>query len=1003
MAIDSRLRALLRLCVVFMMAHAYGNASVRAESAIATPLRPQGHPGLGTLGGIAQTRDGFLWFGGREGLNRYDGTDVRAYPGPTGVPFATHGVHSILASKQGGLWVATGDGILGFGSKETAALYSDKRGKGALVFITPNGASITAETSPPSQVWVWSMKEDDLGNLWLATDRGLGLVKTQAAASMRRIEWVNCDQVTHDTLVADVLVTSTGLWLATDRGVFVRRGGRCHPTVVTEPVIALAEGHNSEIFVGTSRGLLEIVDGALRRQMLEGSGLPSLGVRKLLPDSDGSLWIGTGSGIVAIDSQWRITRSQLTPVVLNIFKDDEGSLWYLTSTRGAVQLKPAAVTTLEPSDGLGGTMAFAVLAARDGSVWVTTPQALTRFRAGRSDPYVYGKDVNIWSARAMAEALDGGVWFTADDEGLLLHKDGAFQYFPGARYPHVAHATTVAVGRDGALWIGAIDGRIARFPQGPQGQPSHVFSIDSGVCRGRTMAVAESPDGTMWWGTDAGLTRIQHGTPSCFSTINGLPSNDVSSLLSDSNGSLWLGTRSDVGLVNFSDGVARVLGPNKGFPVGGIFGIVEDDVRHLWWSSARGIHRASKQALLDTLAGRRQSLQVDSVGVQDGLSTEDMTSAFQPAAASTVDGHLLFPSLEGLAVIRKQSALRAPTGARPIIESVRLDGFEVEAADRLTTKRGRGDIELRYTSPAFLAPHRLRFEHLLEGFDARWVSAGRRRTAHYANLGPGRYRFRVRSVDNQGRPSNSEDAVLITVPARLDQMLTFRIFAGALLVLGLAAAYGMRVRMIHERSRLIHLERDRIARDLHDHLGQGLGAIGYLSDAIGFSEEALPVQVQDLLGKLRRVVSQTNHGINDLIWDLRHVSDRATLRSALSAVVERSRDMGMQVSLTMTPAQSNARKQHIREVPFVAQEAITNAAKHGGARNIAIAVVESGDTIEISIADDGTGMKAESAKRGGGFGITGMNERARRMNATLELRPNNALGHGVVVVLRIPI
>ena len=354
-------------------------------------------------------------------------------------------------------------------------------------------------------------------------------------------------------------------------------------------------------------------------------------------------------------------------------------------------------------------------------------------------------------------------------------------------------------------------------------------------------------------------------------------------------------------------------------------------------------------------------------------------------------------------MLSAQTALSPPTAVRPIIESVRLDGVEVQLANRLTTKRGSGDVELRFASPTFLSPHRLRFEHLLEAFDAQWISAGNRRTAHYANLKPGRYRFRVRCVDDQGRPSRNEDSLSLIVPARIDQTLTFRIGVAVLFVLAMAVAYRRRIRMMQERSALIHRERDRIARDLHDHLGQGLGAIGYLADAIGFSAQDLQPQARDLLGKLRRVVSQTNQGINELIWDLRHVSDGSTLRSALHAVAERSRDMGLEVSLTMNPADIKSRKLHIREVPFVVQEAITNAAKHGNAHNIEISVKEFEGAIEVNVADDGTGMKAQSGEKGDGFGIMGMNERARRMNATLELRENHAQGHGVVVVLRIPL
>ena len=261
----------------------------------------------------------------------------------------------------------------------------------------------------------------------------------------------------------------------------------------------------------------------------------------------------------------------------------------------------------------------------------------------------------------------------------------------------------------------------------------------------------------------------------------------------------------------------------------------------------------------------------------------------------------------------------------------------------------------------------------------------------------------IACIDDQGVVSQNEDSLIVVVPPLYYQTIWFRVLAGCAALICLAALYRKRIRALQERSRLVHAERDRIARDLHDHLGQGLGAIGYLSDAIAMSEDALPARTHDLLGKLRRVVEQTNHGVNDLIWNLRQVGVPHSLDVALQPVAERARDMGVTVRLDI-PKGLRASSLHIHEIPFVVQEAITNAYKHGRSTSVVVSAEQNQRMLEIRVADDGTGMKLEQSAAGrGGFGVMGMHERARRMHGDVTFEKNEAAGQGTVVVLRVPV
>jgi hypothetical protein len=112
---------------------------------------------------------------------------------------------------------------------------------------------------------------------------------------------------------------------------------------------------------------------------------------------------------------------------------------------------------------------------------------------------------------------------------------------------------------------------------------------------------------------------------------------------------------------------------------------------------------------------------------------------------------------------------------------------------------GKRELEFRYTALSFLAPERLQFRYRLEGYDAEWVHAGRRREAYYTNLPPGHYRFRVQARSSAGQWTEAKSVFSFRLRPSFYQSWWF--FALASLVLaGVAfAAHKLRVRLLERR------------------------------------------------------------------------------------------------------------------------------------------------------------------------------------------------------------
>jgi signal transduction histidine kinase len=139
------------------------------------------------------------------------------------------------------------------------------------------------------------------------------------------------------------------------------------------------------------------------------------------------------------------------------------------------------------------------------------------------------------------------------------------------------------------------------------------------------------------------------------------------------------------------------------------------------------------------------------------------------------------------------------------------------------------DIEINHSALSFAAPQKIQFRYKLSDFDPNWHDVGSRRQAVYMNLKPGTYRFQVIASNNDGVWNMAGDSFSFTIPPKFYQTGWFL----ALIVLAvLALIYATFVVRLRVSTRLVEgrinarlLERDRIARELHDTLLQGFQGI----------------------------------------------------------------------------------------------------------------------------------------------------------------------------------
>ena len=519
--------------------------------------------------------------------------------------------------------------------------------------------------------------------------------------------------------------------------------------------------------------------------------------------------------------------------------------------------------------------------AHDGVIWAATEGAgvyrlsgdeWTRFgvSAGLSNLFV-------WS---VMEDSQHRLWVGTWGGGLFrLDGDKFVRQFELAELSEPV--TALHESPPGTLWIGTGAG-LMRYAS----NKLERFAGFGAAAAGAVRAIESGAPGEIWLGTQgSGLGRIQAGKFKPFGPAEGFAHNSILSLHYDVEGVLWIGTL-EHGVVRFKDGRFITLSTAHGLPNNIIDHIEEDGLGNFWFSSQAGLFRVSRQQLNDCAEGKTPSLQALVFGKAEGLTTLASSGGFTPSGFRAPDGRLWFPTAKGLAVVN-------PTAVRPnrisppvLIEEILVDGKPAELQPKPTahaaTSKGTArsikltpnhqQLQLRFTGMSFTSPARVQFKYQLEGLDAKWTEAGTQRQVTYGHLPPGVFTFRVIASNSDGLWNEIGDALTIVVLPHFLQTWWFKItmtVTTALLVGG-GVYLASRRRMRHKleriaRERELESERSRIAQDIHDDLGASLTRIGMLSEAaVGETNNAS--HVARYLSQIHATTGELTRAMDEIVW-----------------------------------------------------------------------------------------------------------------------------------------
>lgn len=897
---------------------------------------------------LAQTKDGFLWLGTEAGLVRFDGVSFAVYDTTSTPALPSGDIRCLLAASDGALWVGTGDGLV-------------RLKNGAVTVFT------TKEGMPGNSIsTLWT---DGSGAVVAQTENGPGKVESGHASRDR-------SKFTQET--------STPFADARFR-VKLANGSTANANSTT---VAIGEAPERTSFLRI------------------GQQLPGTKVQAFFADREGALWIGTNGGLVRYVEgkleKFPITDPLASASILSLFEDREGDLWVGTEMGGVHILRDQRFRSVGTRDGLSSDATTTVMEDGAGTLWVGTNggglNALHGTTSGSFSVKTYTVNQGMLSdvILSLAAAPDGDVWVGTAD-GLNLIRHGQVQAFTSADGLPDDFVRSLLVDADNSVWVGTRRG-LVHWEHPPDRRKMTTYTQATGLGSDLVGAMARDSNGNLWIATLAGLSRLSNGKITNYTTANGLTSNVITALLPRTMGMVVIGSQ-DHGWVLW-DGEKFSAPRSEELRSASIHAIVDDADDHLWFATANGIARC------DCTMTAECSHWME-FGLADGLRSRATATNSHPSAWRAKDGRLWFATPKGLVEV---DPAHFPVNEIP--PGVAVERFAVDDVDQalragddgIKVAAGHNHFQFDYAGLSFVAPQKVRYRYMLEGFDHAWTEAGSRRVAYYTNIPPGRYTFRVQAANNDGL-WNTQGAVLqFELRPHFYQTIWFYLLLTAM-VAGLVVLLLRRRLLVAEREfKAVLGERSRIAREIHDTLAQGYVGISVQLEVLAEllrhgKTDAATKQLDATRGHVREGLAEARQSI----WALRSQdTGEKTLPVRIRRLTEQAGTHGVEASCSVYGAYRPLAPGTEQEILRVAQEAIHNVKKHAGAEHLEVRLEYAEAEVALEVRDDGRGFDASENSEGqpGHYGLTGMRERAAAIRGKLEV--TSEAGAGTAVRLRVP-
>lgn len=712
---------------------------------------------------ILQDSYGFMWFGTRNGLNRYDGVSVRVFYCEDEIKQKNnHNILSLFNDGDNRLWVGTEDGIYLFDPVTEKFSYLD----------------IVSETGIPISGEIRDIREDRMGNIWILSHQN-GLFRYDGHQVYR---YTLTDTSGRYTTAIPECITIGGngnIWVGTQgAGLFdYRQDDDDFRQYLTDGKgNSLSGDYINYICEADGKLALAIYEGGLKiynpvSDRIAPIHIPSSEhpVIKHICTYENLLWISTQSGIYIVDSENKIinhiTENPVNPyglsdkIVKIIYEDINKGLWIGTQY-GGVNYMPQRSATFEKyiplynGRSLSSKKIGDIVEDPSGKIWIGTEDGginvldpktgiITLFKPKETAQY------NATHIRALTISGDK-VWcsYRKGSIAAIHHKTGQVIEMDlknsGLNSPDI---NSLYINSRGRIWVGTEEG--AYISDGK------VFNKVDQLNNSPVVNILEDRDGIMWFATRGKGLYKYDGRINTFINFLHVPGDSMSissdfinDITEDIYGNIWLSTDRG-GLCKYDKGSNTFLKycMKEIFPDDAVYSVLEDSKNNLWFGTNRGLVKFNPS-----------TRNVRVYTKKDGLLGNQFSNG---SAWKSRDGKFYFGSIDGLIAFRPEAINNGSTA--PSLYFTRLSIFNEEVSlqqkksplqksilftQKIELPYNQSSISFDFVALNFATPEAMQYRYKMGGIDKEWIRATDNRNISYSQLPPGSYRLWVQALDN---------------------------------------------------------------------------------------------------------------------------------------------------------------------------------------------------------------------------------------------------------------
>ncbi|MDQ3020973.1 MAG: histidine kinase [Bacteroidota bacterium] len=937
--------------------------------------------------------DRYLWIGTTSGLNRFDKTTERFKEFKLG--FLDKFIYGIYPAANNELWIRTAGGLNRIDNTK------EKYTKFKNVHDDTTGAIFFNELN--------TLCEDENGYLWIGTPEN-GLYRYDLKKKILKNYKFNPEDLNSlsSNEISKILEDSKGnLWISTYGGglnefdkkteKFIRfhHDSLKRNSIISDVIQYMTIGIDEKLWIGTPKGISIFDPNSNIFTNFKRKDHPfSLSdISDIYCDNIGIIWICSKLDYgfsICNTLKWKFSyyknisgdNDSLTyNPTTSVCEDHLGNFWIGTENGiDILNKRKEKIRHLEhnPKDtqSLGSNNVLNIYRDKKNFMWVGTRYGpLDRYDAEKDIfTHYYDSDGKVFRIWAILEDKMENLWLGLSESGIrvfdsnrTLIKEYLYTKTDSSNYSHIP-----------------------------------IFDL------------FEDSKENMWIGTMQGLATIDLKTDSITfyknipNNSNPLSYNYVLGINEDDKGELWIGTWNGLNSFDITKKTFKQYNNIKDGGRDDIIGLMKDTKGNFWSTTDKGITMFNLNDKTFT-----------NYGVSDGFQVN--TFHIKPQQYKARDGEMFFAGSNGLTSFYPDSIPQNKNIPTIVLTDFKIFNKEVKLDTSITEKKlitisyKENFFSFDFASLDYTNPVKNQHAYILDGVDENWNNVGNVRTAHYTDIEPGEYTFRVKGSNNDGIWNEEGTSINIIITPPWWQTWWFKSCGAALIFMTVGYGYKKRINKIKKEKtsqeefsrRLIESqedERKRIASELHDTIAHDI----LLTKSKALLALRNPEDNENLKNALNEISDMSSETINDvrgISYNLHpHQLERLGFSEAIQSIInEVSKASEIYFSIKVDNVDDVISKEAEINLYRVIQEGINNIIKHSRATEAELKVIRLEHQIIISITDNGIGVNAEnqhSSETKQGFGLSGIAERVKILKGDLKIE--SEVNNGTVLRILVP-